>query len=175
MTSGRSALRKLHDTTYDRKRRIYDFLKGQHVGVLSTVTPDGNPHGSVVYYVLDNAFRVHILTKTGTRKYDNIVHNHHVLFTVFEPKTQTVVQIAGVAIERRGYNAINKVANDLFVAPAHDEGGSLPPIVKLQAGLFTTFRIEPIQMWMAIYARPDSGNYSELFDSIESFGVMEAG
>jgi hypothetical protein len=43
----------------------------------------------------------------------------------------------------------------------------LPPLAKLQAGIFTTFRVEPVLIRMAIYARHETGDYDELFESIE--------
>jgi len=153
----------------DRQQRIYDFLKDQHIGILSMVTPDNNPHGVVVYYTVDDNFVVHILTKTGTRKYDDLTHNGHVMLTVFEPHSQATVQLTGVALERAGADDINKVAGAIIGAALQTSDSALPPIVKLQAGVFTTFQIEPVQIRMAIYARPDPGDYGELFESIESF------
>jgi len=166
-------LKKLTSTSRwrlsDRQRRIHNFLQEQRVGVLSTVGPGGDPHGSAVYYELGDDFSVHILTKKGTRKYDNMVHNNHVMLTVFEPHTQTTVQVTGIAVERPGKGDINKIAGAIFGATLQTSDSGLPPIVKLQAGVFTTFQIQPVQIRMAIYARPYSGNYDEIFDSIESF------
>ncbi|HSX16303.1 MAG TPA: pyridoxamine 5'-phosphate oxidase family protein [Candidatus Saccharimonadales bacterium] len=157
------------DTLGHRQRRIYNFLKENHTAVLSSVTPDGNPHGAVVYYMVDADFTFHILTKKGTRKYDNLAHNGHVMLTIFKPETQTTAQVTGIALERGGNANINEVAGGVFGASLQTSTSGLPPIVKLHAGPFTTFRIVPKQIRMAIYARPDSGNYNELFDSIESF------
>jgi hypothetical protein len=49
----------------------------------------------------------------------------------------------------------------------------LPPILKLQAGSFTTFAVTPASIRMAVYARPDPGDYNQLFESIESFEISE--
>ena len=155
-----------------RQKRIFNFLKDHHVGVLSSVTPDGNPHGTVIYYAIDNDFNIHVLTKIGTRKYDNLVHNEHVMVTVYESSTQTTVQFSGFAVERAGSNNINETANAIFAHLATDNEG-LPPIMKLQAGAFTTFQLEPVQIRMAIYARPNAGGYGELFESIESFHLKD--
>jgi len=156
-----------------RQQRIFNFLNEHHAGVLSSVTPDNNPHGVVVYYAIDHDFRIHILTKTGTRKYENLVHNDHAMLTVFDPDTQTTAQVSGIAVERSGLGNLNQVADALF--PKLGMGGEgLPPIVKLQAGPFTTFQIEPVQIQMAIYARPISGSHEELFESIESFELKDS-
>lgn len=156
-----------------RQQRIFDFLNGRYVGVLSSVTPDNNPHGAVVYYAIDRDFNVHILTRTGTHKYDNLVHNEHVMLTVYDPETQTTAQIVGRATERPGMRDINRVAGITFAKLGTDKEG-MPPIMKLQAGEFTTFQIQPVQIRIALYARPISGGYEDLFESIESFTLKDA-
>ncbi|TAH33844.1 pyridoxamine 5'-phosphate oxidase family protein [Candidatus Saccharibacteria bacterium] len=171
MTHATSLTPGTHAPLRDRQKRILGFLQEQHIGVLSTVTPDGNPHGAVVYYTIDDTFDIHILTKTGTRKYDNMVHNSHVTLTVCRSETQTTAQVTGIAAERSGRNDINQVASDIATKTRHNADDGLPPIMKLQAGTFTTFRIKPVQIRMAIYARPVPGNYDEIFDSIESFDL----
>jgi len=174
MSSNLPIIHPRKSTEYtNRQKRIYNFLKEQNVAVLSTVTPNDLPHATVVYYTIDSGFRVHILTKTETQKYDNMVHNDHVMLTIFEPKHQTVAQITGRAVERTGTGSINEVASALFGETWHKNDDGLPPIVKLQAGNFTTFKIEPVQIRMAIYARPESGDYRTLFESIESFDLHD--
>jgi hypothetical protein len=155
-----------------RQQRIFNFLDEHYIGVLSSVTPDGDPHGSVVYYAVDDGFHAHILTKTGTRKYDNLIHNNRAMLTVYDASTQTTAQITGKAIELSGMVDMNWVASATFT---HLGTGKkrLPPIVKLQAGAFTTFRIEPVQISLARYARPWLGGYEDLFESIESFTLND--
>lgn len=156
----------------DRQQRIFSFLQDHPIGVLSTVDPNNDPHGVVVYYMIANDFTVHILTKRGTRKYDNLMHNDHVCLTVFEPRTQTTVHIEGIAAERGGSNPINQVAGAIFGAALRTSESDLPPIVKLQAGAFTTFKIKPVQARMAVYSRPDPGTSEELFEIIETFDLI---
>lgn len=162
-----------HQAYTARQQRIFNFLNERYTGVLSSVTPDSNPHGAVVYYAIDHDFNIHILTKTGTRKYDNLVHSDHAVLTVYNAETQTTVQVAGRAVERSGLGNINQVAGAIFSKLGVDKEG-LPPIVKLQAGAFTTFQIEPVQIRMALYARPISGSYEDLFESIESFELKDS-
>jgi uncharacterized pyridoxamine 5'-phosphate oxidase family protein len=157
----------------NRKRRIYDFLQENSVAVLSSVDPNGNPHGVVIYFMVDANFVIHFLTKKGTRKYDDLIHNNHVVLTAFQPQTQTTVQVTGLATEREGRNAIKEISGAIFGATLRTSGSGLPPIVKLQEGNFTTFSIKPIEAHMAVYARPESGTHEELFDSIESFDLEE--
>ncbi len=155
----------------DRQQRIYSFLREQRVGVLSTVTPDGDPHGVVIYYDIDKNFKATFLTRSQTHKYDNLKHRNHVMLTVFDLKTQTTVQITGKAVELTGSDEINKVAGATLATSLKTSDGGLPPSSKLEAGDFVAFRIDPVLIRMAVYARPGHGDYEELFESIESFDL----
>lgn len=165
--------RKAMQSLSERRKRIYDYLSKNHVGVLSTVTPDGDPHGVVIYFVVDKNFTIHVLTKTGTRKYDNLVHNNRAMLTVCDPDKRVTAQITGVATEYPDTDTINKVADIIYAKRGGSHKG-LPPIMKLQAGAFTTFQIEPVQIRMALYNSTSPGSYEDLFLSVESFDLPEA-
>ncbi len=170
MTQMKSAVRpaKSMDLS-DRNQRIYDFLWENPVGVLSSVTPNGDPHGVVIYFTINHDFTITFLTRRLTRKYDNITRHKHVTLTVFEPVTQAVSQIIGMAEEVRDQQEINDVANRMLRANFRASEVALPPITKLEAGELVAFRIYPVQIRMAVYARPETGSYADLFESIESF------
>ncbi|HEY1063899.1 MAG TPA: pyridoxamine 5'-phosphate oxidase family protein [Candidatus Saccharimonadales bacterium] len=153
----------------DRQQRIHSFLQQQYIGVLCSVTPDGDPHGTVVYFVIDDDFTIHILTKTRTRKYDNLIHHNHAMLMVYDTASQTTAQVLGIAVEYPGTSTVNTVSNRIFKRVLQTGDNQLPPLVKLQAGTFTTFSIKPVQIRMAVFARPDPGDYEDLFESIESF------
>jgi uncharacterized pyridoxamine 5'-phosphate oxidase family protein len=157
----------------DRQERIYNFLRSCPIGVLSTVTPDGKPNGAVIYFTVDKEFNVSFVTKNETRKYENIKNNNQVTLTVYEPATQTSAQITGKAIEIKDGFEVNEVAGAIMAASMKTSEGGLPPISKLSAGEFVGFRIELDQIRMAVYGNPDPGDYSELFETIESFELKD--
>jgi uncharacterized pyridoxamine 5'-phosphate oxidase family protein len=168
-----TTVRQLHkkETKFsDQQQRIYNFLFKNGIGVLSSNDPDGNPHGSVIYYAVNRNFEVAFLTKSGTKKYDNLLHNNHVMLTVYEPLTQTTVQVTGLAAEVKSGFVMNELAAKLLATSLRTSDAGLPPIDKLQAGSHVAFIIKPVQVRMAVYDRPDPGDYSELFETIESFG-----
>jgi hypothetical protein len=169
----KSLIRTPSPALSERQRRIRAFLRQQDVGVLSTVTPNCDPHGVVIYYAVEDDFTIWFLTKKGTRKNDNIEHNGYVMLTVFDPHSQTTVQISGTATEDASAAAVNKVSSLIFRRLMQNGYGQLPPIIKLQAGAFTAFAIKPAGIRMAIYSRPDPGDYDQLFESIESFDLHE--
>jgi nitroimidazol reductase NimA-like FMN-containing flavoprotein (pyridoxamine 5'-phosphate oxidase superfamily) len=157
----------------ERQRRIHDFLSGNRTGVLAMVDPDGEPHGVVVYYAVGDKFAISFLTKTHTKKYDNLIRNSHVMLVVFEPSGQKVAQITGKATEIKDNYEVNAVAADIFKTSLNTSESGMPPLVKLDAGAYTAFRITPGQIRMATFANPDSGDYENVFESIESFNLKE--
>lgn len=156
----------------ERQRRIHDFLAGHRSGVLSMVDPDGEPHGVVVYYSFGRDFILSFLTRVGTKKYDDLMHNDHVMMVVFEPPKQQVAQVIGKAKEVRDSYKINEVASDILRASLDSDSG-MPPVVKLDAGEYTAFRIIPDQIRMSSYSSPESGDYDNVVEAIESFDLKD--
>lgn len=151
------------------ENKIYDFLVSCQIAVLSSVDPNNNPHGVVVYFGIDKKFVSSIVTKSDTKKYDNLTHNQNVMLTVYEPLSQTSFQITGRAVELTDPVDINKIAQMNMKASMKTSEGGIPAIVKLDAGVIVAFEIHPVLVRMAVYSRPDSGDYNELFESISSF------
>lgn len=153
----------------ERQRRIWDFLNKVRVGVLASVDPNGNPHGSAIYYTLDNNFIISFLTKVETKKSDNVIRNNHVMLVVLDPASQGVVQVIGKTMPISDNYEINRIAAAVYATSLRDSEAGIPPIAKLEAGEFIAFQIIPDQIRMALYTRPDSGGYDKIFESIESF------
>jgi uncharacterized protein YhbP (UPF0306 family) len=156
----------------ERQWRIFYFLQSNPVGVLSSVTPDNTPHGTVIYFSIDSHFTIFFITKDKTRKHDNLRHNSHVMLTVFEPASQTTVQITGVATEMTDTVDISKIAGAVVRACSRTSNAGLPPISKLQAGTYVGYKITPAQIRMATYSNSGPGDLESLFDSIESFELQ---
>lgn len=157
-----------------RQQRIYDFLKNNHVGVLASVDPNGDPHAAVVYYVVDERFVLSFITRAGTKKHDNLIRNNHVVMVIFEPKNQTVAQVIGKAVEIKNANKMNAVAEAVFESVLETEDKDMLPITKVDAGEYTAFKIEPDQIRLAAYARRGSQEEQDaggIFEAIESFDL----
>ncbi len=158
----------------DKQQRILAFLEDIPVGVLSTVDPNGDPHGVVIYFVVDGDFNIYFLTRAETRKYDNLKHHNHTMLTVFDPQNQTTAQVTGRAEEVKDNYQVNQIANKMVEANFKASELDIPPVAKLNAGEAVAFKIVPVQIRMAVYARPESGDYTELFESLESFNLRDA-
>lgn len=154
-----------------RHWRIFRFLSAHPTGVLSTVTPDGDPHGAVIYFTIDRSLHICFLTKDRTRKFDNIVHNNHVMLTVYDAATQTTAQVTGIASEIRDTVAVHSVADAVLGACLATSDIGTPPLNKLESGEYVGCKIMPVQIRMATYSNTSSGDYADLFESVGSFDL----
>lgn len=167
----RSSEQKVLD--HERRTRIFDFLRENQVGILSTVDPNHNPHATVIYYGVEPDLSITFMTKSGTKKSDNIAHNNHVMLLVFEPNTQTTVQISGKAHKVKDITQTNKIFSDTLQAAWDTSEDGVPPITRLAAGEYVAYNIEPKQVRMAVYARPEVGNYEDLFETLEAHELKD--
>jgi uncharacterized protein YhbP (UPF0306 family) len=157
----------------DRQQHIYDFLKANPIGVLSSAAPNGDPHGAVIYFGVDEQLTISFLTKAKTRKYDNIKRHNNVALTVYEPQSQTTAQITGSAIEIENSDEINAVAGNNLSASLKTSKAGLPPISKLDAGAAVAFVIKPIQIRLVSYGDKEPGESANKVEEIETFGPIE--
>lgn len=121
-----------------------EFLSQHDLGVLSTLDRNGSLSGAAVYYLFHKSLQtLNILTKTETKKAQNIVTNHTVAFTIYDKSALQTVQLQAVAeiepdqiIRQQVYEHISKPHNVNSVKVA-------PPVTSLQQGSFTVLRLTP--------------------------------
>lgn len=150
----------------ESSQRILSFLKHHPIGTLSTVTPDGDPHGAVIYYSIDDDFIVRFTTKRKTRKFDNLTFRNRGMLVVYEAPSQTTVQVIGVTEEITDNAEAQAEFRNMLESSMETSQAGLPPISKLYAGSYVAMRLKPVQIRMAIFARPDPGGY-DMYESIE--------
>lgn len=153
-------------STSESNQRIYDFLKGNHIGVLATVDPNGNPHAATIYYSIDEEFNVMFMTKNETKKHDNLLHNKHAMLVVYEPTTQTTVQVTGVAKVLSSKVDTAQIFLDTLITARDTSDAGMPPIAKLRAGDYVAIKLKPVQIRMAMFIRPDPGGY-DMYETID--------
>lgn len=156
------------DKLSEKERRIFSYLDSNPVGVLATVEPDGKPHAAVIYFSVDRHFNIFFVTKTGTRKHSNMQHNAAAMLVAFDKETQTTVQVTGTAKQLNSVTESQKVFEDILKASLQTSIEGVPPIAKLHAGYYAAYRLTPTQIRMAVFARPDAGDYDRIFETIEA-------
>lgn len=127
----------------ETKQKALNFLKRNPMGVLSTVSEDGKPWGSAVYYVAEDDFTCYFVTRSGTRKYQNIEQNPAVALTVADSDDQVTVQLAGTLSAVPSKDIIDVVFKKLaHVKPAGDTDW-LPPVIKVHNGDWMILSLTP--------------------------------
>lgn len=155
-----------HNNASESSQRIFYFLKMHPVGVLATVGQDNLPQASVIYYSVDEDFTITFTTKRDTKKRINISEQNHVQLVVFEASSQTTVQISGTAEIISNPSEASEVFGGTLKASVRTSESGVPPISKLFAGNYVAFKIKPKQIRMAVFMRPDPGDY-EIFETLD--------
>ncbi len=78
--------------------KIYEFIKGHDLAVLSTVTHDFLPESAVVGFSQKDDLELIFATSSKTRKYQNLLKNPRVAIVIGWDKGQTL-QYEGEAVE----------------------------------------------------------------------------
>lgn len=117
------------------------FLKANKAGVLATVSREGKPHASAIYYVCDDSFNIYFLTLLSSRKFQALKANPWVAFTVGTQDIPQTVQIEGVAVDLQNEEEINAhfpdlldvlLSNTVYYAPITQLGKSDVAVTWLQ-------------------------------------------
>lgn len=122
------------------KQLALEFLKQNKIGVLATANAEGAPHGTLVYYVIDNDFNLYFVTKLDTTKAKNIAQNPRVAFVVGTKDEPVTAQLQGKAAHFQGPTEVKLI--DQILAIAHTGNYHWPPILQIQAGKPAVFVIE---------------------------------
>lgn len=133
----------------DNYSKIVKYIDDNPIGTIGTINLDGSPHGAVVYFCADDDRHfVYFLTKTGTRKYNNISAHDKVSLTIANPTENSTLQAAGRAMAIHDSQAIDMVFAKL--ARTQSSGTEwLPPISKLRAGAYVIVGIEILHARLA--------------------------
>jgi nitroimidazol reductase NimA-like FMN-containing flavoprotein (pyridoxamine 5'-phosphate oxidase superfamily) len=135
------------------KEKVYTFLESHAVGVLSTVSADNKPHASPIYFVADNDLNFFFLTKSDTKKSQDIEKNNNVALTIVNPSLPLTIQVAGAVEETNNPEMYAKIAE----TNAAEKGGLHwpPPIHKLQhSGDLIMYKLTP--NWLRVADFSDS-------------------
>lgn len=118
--------------SYDSKEKVYEFLRDHAVAVLSTVSQDGTPSASPIYFVSDKQLNFYFMTKSDTEKSKNIESgNNRVAITVVDSAFPMVVQAKGQVSEVQDRDNFLKITEE----NAREEAGFHwpPPLSKLES------------------------------------------
>ncbi len=129
-------------TPEEKTKDALTFLKGNKTGVLGTVSAEGWPRVSLLFYVSDDEFNIYLMTLSDSRKYTDILKNPKVAFTVASVDTPQTIQIEGTAEIMEPENTEEEhlshlvelmTANTRFYSPATklSSGGGAAKLIKI--------------------------------------------
>ncbi len=118
-----------------------DFIKDNHLLVLATADA-GHINTSPIYYLFEDDFTFNVLFKSDSHKYNNLISDPQVAFTILNEKDQTAVDARAVAHEVDNFDELKKTI-DGFLAKVHKEEFAWPPPVdKLDLGELKSFKLD---------------------------------
>lgn len=133
------------------------FLMRHKTGVLATVSAEGHPHASMVYYTAEDNFDIYFLTLINSRKFEALQANPRVAFTVSAPDMPQTLQIEGMAMDiSLDEEAAKK--KDRLVEILDSNPWFFGPITKLDPAERVVVWIRPLWIRWADYAFAPSGN-----------------
>jgi nitroimidazol reductase NimA-like FMN-containing flavoprotein (pyridoxamine 5'-phosphate oxidase superfamily) len=133
------------------------FLRAHKAGVVATLSREGHPHASAVYYVCDDKFSIYFLTLASSRKYAAALANPWAAFVVGTQDIPQTLQIEGPISEvRPGDEARHQVAELMKVLTSNST--YYAPITKLDPADTVLMWIQPKWIRWADYSSPLSGN-----------------
>ncbi|MBI2030105.1 pyridoxamine 5'-phosphate oxidase family protein [Candidatus Kaiserbacteria bacterium] len=133
------------------------FLKAHKAGVLATVSREGRPHASAVYYTCDDKFNIYFLTLASSRKYAAASANPWGAFVIGTQDIPQTLQIEGPLSEvHRKEDAENPAAKLIDVLTSN--GTYYAPITKLDPADTVLMWLQPKWIRWADYTSPLNGD-----------------
>lgn len=119
------------------------FLRTHDVAVLSTVDRTGNVHGATVYYYLDSADNICMMTKSSTQKARDIFANQQVALTVYDADKAQTVQLQGTARVVSDGAEYQAIFDAIVRLRLYDGEVHMPPVSKIHDESYLAIRITP--------------------------------
>jgi uncharacterized protein YhbP (UPF0306 family) len=145
------------ENIFDAKNENYSdaisYLQAHELAVFSTFDTRGVISGAVVYYSIDKNNNIYIVTKSHTKKAQNILTSGQVALTVFEPTGLQTVQLQGMASIEKNEEVQAQVFNKLVKNRYYSEKIDLPPVTKIKQGAYTIIKIVPQSIKFRDYSK----------------------
>ncbi len=144
---------------------ITKFLNNHHIGVLATASKEGIPHAATIYFSIDIDLNFYFITREKTTKHKNLSQNPNASLAVFEPSTQSTVQVQGTVSE-----VDSKVFQEIFErvlkTTMNTSETVVPPFSRLEADGHVGYCLTPKTVRLAVYTRPDHNAADKLFEVV---------
>jgi len=132
---------------------ITTFVKSQSRAVIATSDLSNQPSTSVIFYVLDKNDELHFITKSQTKKSENLKDNNKAALTIVDTDKPIAVNLLGVVVEITDQMVRDSIMQEVFKL-SYSELHDYAPIIKLHKGSFSVMKFIPKQAKMTDYTQP---------------------
>lgn len=132
---------------------VTDFVKAHSRAVIATVDTDNQPSSSIIFYVLDKHDELHFITKSQTKKFENLKLNNKAALTIVDTDKPVAVNITGNVVEVTEQAIRDEIMQDIFKL-SYGELHDYAPIIKLHKGSFSVLKFIPHQAKMTDFTQP---------------------
>ena len=141
---------------------LVSYLNDLNIGVLSTVMPNGIPYSAVVYFVVDHSLNFYFLSKSDTKKAENLESNNRASFTTVDLTSMITIQTNGTVEKVTDPEQHTYMIKSIGAANARKNNPQWPPpISKLHStGDNIVYKYKP--SWLRV------GDYSHKIQEKES-------
>jgi general stress protein 26 len=129
------------------KAKVLNFLHGNKLASLATASKSGEPHSTTVFFVADNDLNLYFITKSNTKKVNNISENNLVAMSIGQ-QPPIYIQLYGQAELISDVKTKNEKMNELARVSA-DMIEIWPPILRmLNEEEYLLYKIVPSSLQM---------------------------
>lgn len=132
---------------------INEFIKSHSRAVIATVDLNGQPSTSIIFYVMDNNAELHFITKTQTKKFENLKANSKAAITIADAEMPIAVNVTGLVVELVDQPLHDEIMQEVFKL-SYSELHDYAPIIKLHKGSFTVMKFIPKEAKMTDFTKP---------------------
>lgn len=133
------------ENPHKSRNEIYSYLKRLTIAILSTVSDEGKPYASVIYFVADHNLNFFFLTKSDTKKALNLEKNNNAALTILDPANPKTIQATGTVMKVQDADIYTYILKR--IAEDNSKKGGFywpPPLSKLRSvGDLVMYRLEP--------------------------------
>lgn len=143
------------DASFKSKEEIYNYLKSLAVAVLSTVSDEGKPDASPIYFVADEELSLYFISPSDTTKSKNIINNTNAAIAIIDPRAPKTIQAKGRVIKVSSPKTYRKFI--AIIAEANAKGKGFywpPPLSKVDSqGDLIMYKFKPSWMRFADFTK----------------------
>lgn len=132
---------------------IHEFIKLHSRAVIATADLNGQPSTSIIFYVMDSNDELHFITKTGTKKFENLKSNNKAAITIADAEKPMAVNVIGSVVELLEQPKRDSIMQEVFKL-SYSELHDYAPIIKLHKGSFTVMKFIPHEAKMTDFTKP---------------------